>query len=433
VLLPWLVRLDGRPHADWEQFLGRFHPLAVHLPIGLILLVPLLEVIGSFRPALRETAGFLLVLAAGTCFGTLILGYLLAHGSGEVGAIVTRHMWGGIALTIGIFVCLLARRSWVSGAASSYIYPLLLTCEVLVLMWTAHQGGSLTLGSNYLTEFMPSPIKKMLVVGDAPSSGSFYVAHINLIFDKNCVSCHGSGKTEGGLRLDSYDHLMKGGHDGPVIVSGKPNESMLLSRVTLPATDKHFMPAGRTPLSSQEISWIRAWIQQGASPVVANLAGISLVAEVKDPPPQPVGDYGALMPELQVMQHEQGAKLVPVSRKPSDGLVLNTMDAASSFGDAQLAQFGKFAPYIVEAELGRTAVTDSSFQTLSTFTHLRALHLEGTAVTGNGLSKLTALSQLTYLNLSDTKVTASALAPLAAMKQLRHVYTFNTPAQQQPM
>ena len=33
------LRLDGKPHADWQQFLGRFHPLAVHLPIGFLVLV----------------------------------------------------------------------------------------------------------------------------------------------------------------------------------------------------------------------------------------------------------------------------------------------------------------------------------------------------------------------------------------------------------
>ena len=49
--------LDGRSHGDWLQFLGRFHPLVVHLPIGLILLLPLLELAGARRPALREAAG----------------------------------------------------------------------------------------------------------------------------------------------------------------------------------------------------------------------------------------------------------------------------------------------------------------------------------------------------------------------------------------
>ena len=111
------------------------------------------------------------------------------------------------------------------------------------------------------------------------------------------------------------------------------------------------------------------------------------------------------------------------------GLVLYTVDAASSFGDAQLAQFQKFAPYIVEAELGRTAVTDASFDTLAKFTHLRAIHLEETKVTGEGLAKLGPLSQFTYLNLSGTRVTRAAVAPLASMKNLRHVYLYDTPSQ----
>ena len=56
VALPFVLKLDGKPHADWQQFLGRFHPLVVHIPIGLILLVPMLEFAGRYRPALLEAA-----------------------------------------------------------------------------------------------------------------------------------------------------------------------------------------------------------------------------------------------------------------------------------------------------------------------------------------------------------------------------------------
>ena len=129
------------------------------------------------------------------------------------------------------------------------------------------------------------------------------------------------------------------------------------------------------------------------------------------------------------MQRSEGAKLVAVSATPSDGLVLRTIDVASKFDDAQLARFERFAPFIVEAELGRTAVTDACFDTLSKFTHLRALHLEDTAITGLALAKLASLSQLTYLNLSGTKVTGDALAPLKGMQNLRHLYLFDTPAE----
>ena len=433
LLLPEIVRLDGKPHADWQQFLGRFHPLAVHLPIGLILLVPVLEIAGAFRPALREAAGFVLALACVACVGTLILGYLLAYGSGDTGSTLTRHMWGGIVLAISLLLCLLARPAW-SMANSARIYPALLSCVMLVLLWTAHQGGSITHGADYLTRYMPAPLKRITAFGTVnaavPYPDSFYAKNINPILDSNCVSCHGASKTEGGLRLDSYDGLTKGGKDGAVLIPRDPDKSLLIARVTLPAGDRHAMPAeGRSPLKPTEIAWIRSWIRAGASPSDKEVAGVVIPSAPQDLPPEPVGDYSKLADEIEQLRHSQGAKLLPVSSKPADGLILNTVDVASTFDDAHLAQFEKFAPYIVEANLARTAITDVSLDTLAHFSHLRALHLEGTAITGNGLAKLAALHRLTYLNLSETKVTAASLAPLKSMPNLRHVYTFNTPAQ----
>lgn len=433
VLLPEILRLDGKPHADWLQFLGRFHPLAVHLPIGLIVLVPVLEIAGGFRPSLREAAGFVLALACLTCIGTLILGYVLAYGSGETGATVARHMWGGIVLTIGLLFCLLARPLAAAGG-SGRIYPALLCGVMLALLWTAHQGGSITHGSDYLTRYMPPTLKRVVSFGavDAavPYPDSFYTKNIHPILDSNCVSCHGASKFEGGLRLDTYEALRKGGRDGAAIIPRDPDKSLLIARVTLPPGDKHAMPAeGRTPLKPEQIAWIKAWIRAGASPSDKEVAGVAMPSGPADPAPEPVGDYSKLADEIEQMRHSTGAKLLPVSSKPADGLVLNTVDVAPAFGDAQLAQFEKFAPYIVEANLARTAVTDASFDTLAHFTHLRALHLEGTAIAGTGLSKLSALHRLTYLNLSETKVTGASLAALKSMANLRHVYTFNTPAQ----
>jgi uncharacterized membrane protein len=441
-LLPWLVKLDGHPHADWQQFLGRFHPLTVHIPIGLLVLMPLLELAGAFRPAMREAAGFVLALALAGCLAALTLGFLLAHGSGQAGVTVSRHMAGGVLLTIAVLLALLARPAWAlrpaSGAtfAVSYLYPSLLTAVLLLLTWTAHQGGSLTHGVNYLTQYMPATLKRLAGSGSpAADSASFYAQQINPILDANCVSCHGESKVSGGLRLDSYDRLMRGGNNGAVIVAGKPDLSLLLKRVTLAPSDKLFMPAeGKPPLQPEQIALIKAWIQQGASSSAQSIAGVSIRTSSPEPPLEPVADYGALMPEIRKLDEGQGAKLIQVSAKPSDGLTLLTVDAGAGFGDAQLAGLQKFAPYIVEAQLARTAVTDAAFDTLRQFTHLRALHLEGTHITGQGpagpsLEKLKPLTQLTYLNLSGTQVTAQAIAPLSAMKNLRHIYLYNTPAQ----
>jgi uncharacterized membrane protein len=432
-ILPFAARLDGRPHADWLQFLGRFHPLFVHLPIGMLVLLAFLELAGTNRPGLREAASFVLHLTFAASVVAVFFGIMLAYGSGVTGATVTRHMWGGIALLIELLVCITVRPVWASGQ-SHRVYPALLAVSLLTLTWTAHQGGSLTYGNGYLTRYMPGPLTRLFpsaaAASDAAYAGSTYTRYIHPILDAKCVACHGANKVQGGLRVDFYDLLMKGGNDGVVIAPRNPDRSLLLQRVTLSPSDRHFMPAeGRTPLTADEIATLRAWILAGASPTATSIPGIGRSAESSDLPLQPVGDYSSLMNEILHMQRSEGAKLVAVSAKPSDGLILRTTDVATTFEDAQLALFQRFAPYIVEAELGRTAVTDNCFDTLSKFTNLRVLHLEGTAVTGQGLAKLSSLSQLTYLNLSGTKVTPGALAPLKAMPNLRHIYLFDTAAE----
>lgn len=433
VLLPFAVRLNGGTHADWLQFLGRFHPLLVHLPIGMLALLPFLELAGTTRAGFREAAGFVLHLTLATGAITLVLGILLAYGSGVMGATVTRHMWGSIALLIELMVWVTVRPAWISGQLQR-AYPALLAVTLLTLTWTAHQGGSLTHGSDYLTRYMPGPLKRIFpsasAASDAAYAGSAYKRYIHPIFDAKCVVCHGGSKEQAGLRLDFYELLMKGGKEGAVIAPRDPDRSLVLQRVTLSPSDRHFMPAeGRTPLTGDEIAALRAWILAGASPTAISIPGIATPAENADLPLQPVGDYGSLMNEIRQMQRSEGAKLVAVSAKPSDGLILRTADVASTFDDAQLARFQPFAPFIVEAELGRTAISDACFDTLSKFANLRALHLEGTAITGRSLAKLSSLSQLTYLNLSGTKVTSDVLAPLKGMPNLRHIYLFDTPAE----
>jgi hypothetical protein len=281
IALPFVFRLDGRAHADWLQFFGRFHPALLHLPIGLILLLPVLEFGAARRPALREAADFVLRAALAVAIPTLALGYMLAYGAGDTGATVTRHMWGAIAICICLMLCVLTRPAWASRRQPR-VYPALLTATLLALVWTSHQGGSITHGSDYLTHYMPASLRPIFGAGSAAdaSPDSFYAHHIHPVLDAKCVSCHGASNAKAGLRLDAYDAVIRGGHDGAVVSPGKPEASMLLARVTLPSSDKHFMPAeGRTPLTSDEINWIRAWIRAGASPSATTVPGVNIAAD----------------------------------------------------------------------------------------------------------------------------------------------------------
>src|SRR5262245_31289010 len=98
---------DGIERAELAQFVGRFHPLAVHLPIALLLLAAGLECAAFAEKTrhLRAAAGWVLALAAGSAVLAVFLGWLLARSGGYEGRLVTRHMWGGVSLGAALVAC----------------------------------------------------------------------------------------------------------------------------------------------------------------------------------------------------------------------------------------------------------------------------------------------------------------------------------------
>lgn len=76
-----------------------------------------------------------------------------------------------------------------------------------------------------------------------------------------CASCHGDVKPKGGLQLDSADGLARGGNAGPPLISGKPDESLIIQAVRQTGVLK-MPPKGK--LSSQEISDLETWVKAGA-------------------------------------------------------------------------------------------------------------------------------------------------------------------------
>ena len=101
-----------------------------------------------------------------------------------------------------------------------------------------------------------------LIVDDNCTNIS-YSTTIQPILTANCTSCHGGN---GGLFLDTHAHVMTGGGSGPVIdcdvTAGTctSETSYLWQRINTGA-----MPPGNNPdLSSEEISLIAQWINEGA-------------------------------------------------------------------------------------------------------------------------------------------------------------------------
>jgi hypothetical protein len=85
------------------------------------------------------------------------------------------------------------------------------------------------------------------------------------ILTNSCYECHGPEKQKGGLRFDQKAAALKGGDSGPAIVPGKSGESLLIQAVTGSKPDLERMPKKRDPLTLEQISVLRAWIDQGAT------------------------------------------------------------------------------------------------------------------------------------------------------------------------
>ena len=113
---------------------------------------------------------------------------------------------------------------------------------------------------------LSSCVGKILAVSDAPLFESDTVP----VLYHHCFGCHSDeqAKPKGKLRLDLAEALQS----SDMIIPGRPDESELMRRVSLPHDDPDVMPpfkGGSQPSSDVERIFLRKWIADGA-----NLGGV---------------------------------------------------------------------------------------------------------------------------------------------------------------
>jgi mono/diheme cytochrome c family protein len=85
-------------------------------------------------------------------------------------------------------------------------------------------------------------------------------ARIKPLFQAYCTECHGEAdKPKGGLDLRLRRLVVKGGKSGPAVVPGKPDESLLIDKVSAGG-----MPPRKKKLTAAEIDVLRQWVAGGA-------------------------------------------------------------------------------------------------------------------------------------------------------------------------
>jgi uncharacterized membrane protein/YHS domain-containing protein len=422
------------------QFFGHFHPLLVHFPIGLIILLALLETLSRYPrfKGANSSARFILLLAVPFAVFTALCGWLLSlHGNYDRN-LIQWHMWTGIGTAIA---CAIVGLSFWLDWKRSYRFFLFLTIIVLVI--ASHLGGSITHGRDYLVRFAPQSLQSLFIRPEKQQIRVTSVADLHAFHDviqpilrNNCVGCHGSEKAEAELRLDSYAGLLKGGKSGPVLLTDKMSESSLLNRLRLPVQHKeHMPPEGKPQPTSEEISWLQWWIKSGASEnsTVAQLKAPSRILRslqtrygiATNSIAGKARPLSEIQPLIATLSDQLGIVVTTLSPNES-WLQCNASVAGKSFGDAELEQLVPFRNNIRRLDLAGTKVSDAGMVHVAAMPNLIRLHLERTAITDEGVARLATLPELQYLNLYGTKITDRALNELQLLPNLKQVYIWQT-------
>ncbi|MEZ6232550.1 MAG: c-type cytochrome domain-containing protein [Phycisphaerales bacterium] len=273
--------------------IGRFHPMAVHLPVGLLVALAAWE---CWRAVVLRRAGARVGEAPETrphasmqvpvflCW-LAVLGAAGAIGTGllherEVGddATTDLHKWLGIGAGVGALVTAVAAtlaRSGVGPIATAYRVVLLIT--VAGLIPAGHLGGTITHGEGYLFERLlasdaPAPVDVPVGVPVTPVpsvSADALGVRARQVLAANCESCHGPARARNSLRVDSIEGLLGGGRRGPAIVPGDHAASLLVERMRLPLEARgHMPPRDEVQPTAEDIEAIEAWIAS-LTPVAA--------------------------------------------------------------------------------------------------------------------------------------------------------------------
>ena len=92
-----LIPLDGTVNNTFAFFIGRFHPIILHLPIGGLIALFVMEIINSYRPQLNldSACSILLWFSVVTVIPSAVLGFILASSGNYDDELLNLHKWLG--------------------------------------------------------------------------------------------------------------------------------------------------------------------------------------------------------------------------------------------------------------------------------------------------------------------------------------------------
>lgn len=432
---------------QWE-FIGRLHPLILHLPIGLIFGLFLIDwlslIVDRGARAWQVCRRAYLLLLALSCVAAAVTGYVLSLEGQNEGVILTRHKWFGMAvaglsvvlLVLGMRRCLQAKRF-----VKSLLSLLATVCLFAGIIVTGHLGGQLTHGPRFLSTYAPVALQPYLgpapevpgETGPVAAQATVYEALIQPILDNHCVSCHGPDRRRAQLAVHTPEAVTAGGNSGPVIVPGNALESEFFKRIQLPVEQAgHMPPQGKSQLSSVQISAIQWWIDQEAS-FDAKLNEDDVPRSLLSLLPQPDTTESSGSVEVPAQWDEQllrqlAEQQISIQRIRQDDprLWISFPAISHQVTDDTVKQLMPLAPFVAWLDLSNTQITSASLPRIKQMSALTELNLRNTAIDAKGLAVLAPHSNLERLNLSGVALDDTAVDILLAMPSLKRAYLWGS-------
>lgn len=427
---------------EWDIFIGRFHPILVHLPIGIFLLGYFLEVLFQFgfRKLIGSRRTITFIYGIGLLAGIFaaITGWLLSYSDDYAIEALEDHKLLGIA-TLVVMLCAIIYHIKASETKGK-IKLTVSTVAIILTGLTGHFGGNLTHGPTYLFEYVTDPsdsyeavnLKRLHTI--PPDSVQIYADILSPVIKNNCVACHNSENYRGGLILESYNDLFKEADYAIPIVAGNPYSSEIFTRINLPAHQEKSMPPRGSGFNYTDIEILKYWIESGADSLAtfnSDKMSDELILLINrdyglDYSPRPYYEKVKVDSIANQLLDELRGSEFRVKYLSKTNFLLDVAFKGDSISKAQIQSLNKVASNITFLNLSDGALSEDLIQTIAEMPHLNRVDFSKNKLNSKMIPFLIKHKYLESANLNTTELSNESLKNLLEQSSLKRVYLLDT-------
>jgi len=422
-----------------NHFIGVFHPMLVHLPIGFLLLGILFYWLSFYAKFanLIFSVRFIYLLGSIAAVFSCISGWCLSNTTFYEEKLLNYHQWLGITLAVLSFT-LYALFNKISTSTNRILTVVI----IVVLCITGHLGATLTHGEfSFIEQSKNRGTNQSSAQQPAIQNVNEAIVYKDLIqpiFQDNCYNCHGASKQKGNLRLDESDWIVKGGKGGSVLVPNDAAKSILYQRLMLDELDKKHMPPKSEPaLTKNQINLIHWWIASGAS----------FDKKVKDLNPTAkeqkiLAEYAKPLQSIQSIEYYPAASVAApdkkiISQLTNLGITVVPVTNNSNYLEVDFLSnkkipenlwlaIEKLSDQIVTLKIKNNELSAISCNTIAKLHNLRQLHLPNCKVKEADLIPLQKLKNMQLLNVVGTNISAKGIESFLRAMQIKKLFMYQT-------